>query len=195
MRNAQGQKRGFWGRATVLRVGRVDQSARRSLIVENAVNVNRRMVIGTPKTHESRSVVYPPFLAPAVEPACAGKGSHDLFWGDGVSHLRPRNVVSSWFGAARKRGQVNDPAFPAMTPHDLGYTAASLAISAGANIKVLQRMLGHGSAAMMLDRYADMFEDDAGTVAGLLHLARQDQHIDLARRRTPAAKARSDSID
>ncbi|MGO4229103.1 tyrosine-type recombinase/integrase [Arthrobacter sp. YAF34] len=33
-----------------------------------------------------------------------------------------------------------------MTPHDLRHTAASLAISAGANIKVLQRMLGHASA-------------------------------------------------
>jgi integrase len=70
---------------------------------------------------------------------------------------------------------VNDPTFPTMTPHDLRYTAASLAISAGANIKVLQRMLGHASAAMTLDRYADLFEDDLDTMAGALHVARQDQ--------------------
>jgi integrase len=35
-----------------------------------------------------------------------------------------------------------------LTPHKLRHTAASLAVSAGANVKSLQRMLGHASAAM-----------------------------------------------
>lgn len=170
-----------WGEATGLRVGHVDQSARRVLILENAVNVNGKMVIGTPKTHESRSIVYPAFLAPAIESACAGRASHALLWGDGVNYLRPGNAESGWFAAARKRAQVNDATFPTVTPHDLRHTAASLAISAGANIKVLQRMLGHASAAMTLDRYADLFEDDLDTVAGALHLARQEQLLATGR--------------
>jgi integrase len=37
---------------------------------------------------------------------------------------------------------------PRLTPHDLRHTAASLAISWGANVKAVQRMLGHASAAM-----------------------------------------------
>jgi integrase len=41
----------------------------------------------------------------------------------------------------------------------------SLAISAGANPKVVQRMVGHASAAMTLDVYADLFDTDLGTVA------------------------------
>jgi integrase len=56
-----------------------------------------------------------------------------------------------------------------MTPHDLKHTAASLAVSAGANVKALQRMLGHKSAAMTLDTYADLFEDDLGSVADRLN--------------------------
>ena len=52
-----------------------------------------------------------------------------------------------------------------MTPHDLRHTAASLAISAGANAKAVQRMLGHKSAAMTLDVYADLLEDDLDAVA------------------------------
>jgi integrase len=40
-----------------------------------------------------------------------------------------------------------------------------LAISAGANPKVVQRMLGHASAAMTLDVYADLFDADLATVA------------------------------
>jgi hypothetical protein len=47
---------------------------------------------------------------------------------------------------------------------DLG-TAASLAIHAGANPKVVQPMLGHASAAMTLDVYADLFDSDLESVA------------------------------
>jgi integrase len=51
------------------------------------------------------------------------------------------------------------------TPHDLRHTAASLAVSAGANVKAVQKMLGHASAAMTLDIYADLFDDDLEAVA------------------------------
>jgi integrase len=59
-----------------------------------------------------------------------------------------------------------------VTPHDLRHTAASLAVSAGANVKAVQRMLGHASAAMTLDVYADLFDDDLEAVATALHDAR-----------------------
>lgn len=60
---------------------------------------------------------------------------------------------------------------PRVTPHDLRHTAASLAISAGANLKAVQRMLGHKSAAMTLDTYADLFDDDLDAVAEALNAA------------------------
>ena len=59
-----------------------------------------------------------------------------------------------------------------ITPHDLRHTAASLAISAGANVKAVQRMLGHASAAMTLDTYADLFEDDLNDVSDRMDAAR-----------------------
>lgn len=59
-----------------------------------------------------------------------------------------------------------------MTPHDLRHTAASLAVSAGGNVKAIQRMLGHSSAAMTLDVYADLFDDDLDTLASALNDAR-----------------------
>jgi integrase len=49
---------------------------------------------------------------------------------------------------------------PRITPHDLRHAAASLAVSAGANVKAVQKVLGHASAAMTLDTYADLFDDD-----------------------------------
>jgi len=67
-------------------------------------------------------------------------------------------------GAVR-RCQEADPTFPRVTAHDLRHTAASLAIGAGANVKVVQRMLGHASAAMTLDVYADLLKSDLDAVA------------------------------
>ena len=56
-----------------------------------------------------------------------------------------------------------------ITPHDLRHTCASLAVSAGVNVLALQRMLGHTSAAMTLDTYSDLFDDDLDAVAVTLH--------------------------
>jgi len=52
-----------------------------------------------------------------------------------------------------------------MTIHDLRHIAASLAISAGANVKAVQKMMGHASAAMTLDTYAELFDDDLDNIA------------------------------
>jgi hypothetical protein len=68
--------------------------------------------------------------------------------------------------ASTVRCRKADPTFPRVTAHDLRHTAASLAISAGANPKVVQRMLGHAGAAVTLDVYADLFESDLDAVAG-----------------------------
>jgi hypothetical protein len=51
-----------------------------------------------------------------------------------------------------------------ITPHDLRHTAASLAISAGANPKAVQWLLGLASTATKLDAYANLLEDDLDIV-------------------------------
>jgi integrase len=65
-----------------------------------------------------------------------------------------------------------DLTFPTVTIHDLRHTAASMAISAGANVKAVQRMLGHASAAMTLDTCADLFDDDLDSVSDRLDQVR-----------------------
>ena len=55
-----------------------------------------------------------------------------------------------------------------MVPHGLRHTTASLAISADANVKVVQRMLGHATAAMTLDLYGHLLDDDLFGVAEAL---------------------------
>jgi integrase len=72
-----------------------------------------------------------------------------------------------------RRPVGEDGTFPSITPHDLRHTAASLAISAGAKVKAVQRMLGHAKASKTLDVYADLFDDDLDVVADRLNAAIQ----------------------
>jgi hypothetical protein len=44
----------------------------------------------------------------------------------------------------------------------------ALAIASGANVKVVQQMLGHKSATVTLDQYGHLFGDDLDTVADRL---------------------------
>ncbi len=81
--------------------------------------------------------------------------------------LRKRNARRSWFD--RSVAAIGQPG---LTPHELRHTAASLAVSAGANVKAVQRMLGHASAAMTLDIYTDLFDSDLDAVADRLDVTR-----------------------
>jgi integrase len=54
---------------------------------------------------------------------------------------------------------------PELRVHDLRHTAASVWLASGADPKVVQRVLGHASAAMTLDVYSGLFDDDLDGVA------------------------------
>lgn len=66
-----------------------------------------------------------------------------------------------------------------LVPHGLRHTTASLAISAGANVKVVQRLLGHATAAMTLDRYGHLLNDDLSGVADVLGKAIESTAVSL----------------
>lgn len=153
-----------WGEAIGLRVKDLDMLRRRLNVTVNAVEVGDQIVVGTPKSHKRRSVPFPQSLAVPLARLCEDKSADDLVFADSLGGYlrRTRTNQSSrgWFTQAVRRADV-----PMLTPHDLRHTAASLAVQAGANVKAVQRMLGHASAAMTLDVYADLFDDDLDAVA------------------------------
>lgn len=157
-----------WGEAVGLRVGDLDMLRKRATIAHNAVQSGGRIHVGTPKSHKQRTVPLPAFLLPYLARQCEDKDRGDLlFPGDDGKHLRRPHPTSGWFARAVEASRI-----PHATPHDLRHTAASLAVSAGANVKAVQKMLGHASAAMTLDVYADLFSDDLEAVATALDAAR-----------------------
>ena len=67
-------------------------------------------------------------------------------------------------------------------PHQLRHTTTSLAIASGADVKVVQQMLGHSSATMTLDTSGHLFEDGLDEVATAMDAARaaaQQRRADL----------------
>lgn len=160
-----------WGEISGLRVKDVNPLRRRFTIAQNAVEVGSKVIVGTPKNHERRQVPYPAFLASAIEQQCKGKTPEAiLFPGRDGGHMRRPNTGEtkrSWLKTA-----IVESGVPPLTVHALRHTAASLAVQAGANVKALQRMLGHASAAMTLDVYSDLFDDDLDVVAEALDRAR-----------------------
>ena len=106
----------------------------------------------------------PAFLAGDLAAYIAGKAPDDLvFTGRRGGLLRNLNFRRDHFDAAATAAGLDG-----LTPHELRHTAASLAVAAGANVKAVQRMLGHASAAMTLDVYAGLFDDDLDGVADRL---------------------------
>jgi len=157
-----------WSEAIGMHVRDINFDRHRIQVNRAAVEVEGRIVVGAPKNWERRIVPFPEFLEAPLREMCAGKGPDDLVFTDADgNHLRRAKTsvgTTSWFAAALERSGVER-----LTPHDLRHTAASLAISSGANVKAVQRMLGHKSAAMTLDTYADLFEDDLADVAARLN--------------------------
>jgi integrase len=139
---------------------------RRINLVDNAVTVGNRVVVGTLKGHHNRVVSMPRFVAEALAKVCAGRGRDELLWTDANGlPMKPPASKDSWLSGAVERCMKVDETFPRITAHSLRHTYASLAVSSGANVKVIQRQLGHKSASVTLDVYSDLFDTDMDAVA------------------------------
>ena len=159
-----------FGEMAALRVRRLDLAKRRAVIAESVTPVQGLgLVWGTPKTHQRREVPIPRFLVDDLALHIAGKDSEDLVFGGirGGEALRVSVFRKPFSAAAAAIGT------PGLHPHELRHTAASLAIASGADIKVVQQMLGHGSATMTLDTYGHLFENRLDEVAEAMDAARE----------------------
>ncbi len=158
-----------WGELAGLRVGRLDLMRRRAAIVETFVVVDGHVVASDPKNHERREVPVPRFLIDQLAAHIAGKPADALVFGGekAGAPMRSRTFQRAVFDKAAGAVGLDD-----LTPHALRHTAASLAIAAGADVKVVQQMLGHKSATMTLDLYGHLFPDRLDTVADAMDAAR-----------------------
>ncbi len=175
-----------FGEMAALKVGRLDLPRRRAVIAESVTVIQGKgFVWSTPKTHKRREVPIPDFLVEQLAPLVDGKAAHDLVFPAVRSGgpIRATHFRRGHFDAAAKAIGL-----PGLHPHELRHTAASLAIASGADVKVVQQMLGHSLATMTLDTYGRLFENRLDEVSSALDRARRS--VDLPVRRPAHSKAR-----
>ena len=150
-----------FGELSGLRVRRLDLLRRRAEIVEAVAEVGGAAVFSSPKSHQVRSVPVPRFLVDELAQLVAGKRPEDyVFTSPRGGLLRLQNFRHTVFEPAVRKAGLDG-----LTPHGLRHTAASLAITSGADVKVVQQMLGHVSATMTLDLYGHLYGDRLDEVA------------------------------
>lgn len=157
-----------WGEMAALRVKRVDFMRKRATVAESVTPIKGVMTFGPTKGHERREVPIPRHLVDDLVALVAGKAPDDLVFVGG----RGAPMRSQTFQRAALTGAAKTMGIAGFTPHMLRHTAASLAIASGADVKVVQTMLGHKSATMTLDLYGHLFGDRLDVVADAMESAR-----------------------
>ncbi|MCK2035675.1 tyrosine-type recombinase/integrase [Microbacterium sp. SSW1-49] len=160
------------GEAVALDVADVDIPAKRIYVSKTVtLDDDRRHVIGdSPKTAAGiRAVPIPPHLLDDLNALTEGRDDGDpLFTSPRGDRLNLYNWrARNWTKAKQAAGA---PA--GLTPKGLRHTAASLAIAAGADVLVVQRMLGHASATETLNTYAKLWPDRLNEVTAAMSRAR-----------------------
>lgn len=164
-----------WGELAGLRVQDFDPLRRRLNIEQTIVEAGGKVHVKAPKDNEIRSVPAPKFLVEMIAAHVAGCSAGDLiFTAPRGGPLRNRNERGRWFDQAAEAIGI-----PELTPHSLRHTAASMAISAGASVLSVQRMLGHSSATVTLDVYSSLFEGDLDEVAERLDTMRGEHAVPI----------------
>ena len=123
------------------------------------------LYVNTLKNHRARTVPLVAELVPIIDRWSAGKEPEAwLFAAPGGGPLRESNWKRSvGWRAARVAAGVAD-----VRVHDLRHTAALLWLAAGADPKVVQRVLGHATAAMTMDLYGHLVDASLWQAARLV---------------------------
>ena len=123
------------------------------------------LYVDTLKSNRARTVPLVLDLLPIVDRWSAGKAPDSwLFAAPQGGPLRESNWKRSvgWSAATSAVG------VPGFRVHDLRHTAASVWLAARADPKVVQRVLGHATAAMTMDLYGHMVDANLWQAARLV---------------------------
>lgn len=152
-----------WSELAALTVSDVDLDRGRARVVERATEVGGRMDVSAPKSRASaRSIGIPPSMREVLEARTAGRPADALvFPAPDGGYLRNGNWRhrSGWMAALKATG------LEGVTPHDLRRTFGSLARKAGADLRYIQRAMGHESITTTARIYAHLYDDELDEIA------------------------------
>ncbi|WP_181904664.1 site-specific integrase [Microbacterium sp. AG157] len=161
------------GEVGALTVGAVDLERRRITVTATfTTDRNHRPVVGrrAKTTAGTRDVPIPPHLIDDLRAQVRGRAANvPLFPSSTGTHLS----VSNWRNRVWSKVTAEAGTPDGLTPKGLRHTAASLAIAAGADVLMVQRMLGHADAKETLNTYAKLFPDRMDEVTERMSKARE----------------------
>jgi integrase len=149
-----------WGELAGLRVRDLDVKRGRLSVSRSVGERGGVATIGPTKSGKAREVGVPPGLLTELTTLAAGADPDSPLLPAARGGIRRHSRFYKRFKAA-----VDQLGFGDLRPHDLRHTAATLAIQSGADVKVVQRMLGHASATLTVDLYGHLWEKGVDDVA------------------------------
>lgn len=165
-----------FGELVGLCVEDVDLESRRIRVRRSITQVGGKLIEGNPKSAAGRrSVPIPqrvmPILAHRVCERLPGQAAITSPNGSLLG-------LENWKRSTRWRHAIIEIGRPSMRVHDLRHTYASLARRAGADLRLLQKTMGHASITVTAHIYADLYDDELDHVASALD-ALDDTRADL----------------
>jgi integrase len=152
-----------FGELTGLNVEDVDLKARRIRVRRSITQVGGKLVEGNPKSSAGRrSIPIPERLIPVLTTRLAGRGPGEPA---STSPLGSRLGLENWKRSVKWRHAIVKIGRPTLRVHDLRHTYASLARRAGADLRLLQKTMGHASITVTAHIYADLYDDELDDVA------------------------------
>src|SRR6266536_2036055 len=155
------------GECAALRVKHLNVLKGIVTVRESVAEVDGRLEWGLPKSYEQRTVRLPRFLRDELAAYLVERphGPEDLvFTAQLGGPLRQSQFMARFYKPAVERSGLPE----GLRFHDLRHTAASLAISTGANILAVSKMLGHADASITLKVYGHLYPSDADALADRL---------------------------
>lgn len=166
-----------------LQVGDLDLDHRKARIRRTWKNGVKAQRLGPPKSGKPRTVAIPSFLIDTLRSQVEGQpDTAYVFRAPRGGHINDHNWRRKvWHKAVETAGLRS---VQGLTPHSLRHSYAAIAIKAGADVKILQRQMGHASASLTLDVYGFLFPERLEQVADAIDMER-----------TVTLQARSDATE
>lgn len=155
-----------WGELVGLNVGDVNLERRRIYVRRSMTQVGGKLVTGAPKSRAGqRAIPVPAAIVQVLHQRTGGRASHE------AAITSPRGARLSrenWVRDVKWKKQAAKIGHPTLRIHDLRHTYASLARSAGADLRILQKTMGHASITVTAHTYADLYDGELDAVADAL---------------------------
>lgn len=152
-----------WSELVGLRVGDIDLDAKRLHVHRAAADIAGRIHVGLTKTRAARRTVpLPKVVVDILKPRIAGRDP------DAPAVASPKGVMlrsNNWRRHTNWNKALIATKLAPLTIHELRHTYASLARKSGADLRYVQKTMGHSTPTVTANVYSDLYADELDHVA------------------------------